>query len=172
MPVGEAPHRKIEMDAGPEVRYELCRLAIADDERLSVSRHEIDREGPSYTLETLRALQDEAPDDELLFILGADEAAALGTWHEPEQVLKLATLAVAERDRTGHEQVVEAIAGIEGSERVVFFSMPRIDVSSTLVRERIATGRPIRYLVPAPVAAYIEEAGLYSAEEGRVLDGG
>ena len=161
MPAGEPPHRRIEMDAGRETRYELCELAVVGDERLSVSRFEIDREGPSYTVETLRALRVKAPEDELFFILGGDEAAALPGWHEPEQVLQLATLAVAERDGAGRKQVLDAIAGLDGKESLTFFSMPRIDLSSTLVRERIAAGRPIRYLVPPAVADYIEERGLY-----------
>jgi nicotinate-nucleotide adenylyltransferase len=168
MPVGEAPHREIEMDAGREARYELCRLATADDERLSVSRHEIDRDGPSFTVETLRALRGQSPGDERFLIVGSDEAVELESWREPEEILKLATIAVAEREQTRREHVTAALAELGGGEGVTFFEMPRIDISSTLVRERIAAGRPIRYLVPAAVAGYIEEAGLYSSARGSV----
>jgi nicotinate-nucleotide adenylyltransferase len=166
MPVGEAPHRKVEMDPGREARYELCLLAIAGDERLSVARLELEREGPSYTVETLRALRQATPDDDLYLIMGGDEAVALGSWHEPEEVLRLATIAVAEREPARREHVVAALATLGGGEGVTFFSMPRIDVSSTMVRERVATGRPIRYLVPEGIAEYIEKRGLYSAVKG------
>jgi nicotinate-nucleotide adenylyltransferase len=164
MPVGEAPHREIELDAGREARYELCLLAIAGDGRLSVSRQEIDRPGPSYTVDTLRELRAGSPEDEFFLILGADQAAALGTWHQPEEVLRLATVAVGERLQTRREHVVAAIATLGGGEGVTFFSMPRVDVSSSMVRERVATGRPIRYLVSEGVAEYIVRAGLYGAQ--------
>lgn len=163
MPVGEAPHREIEQDPGPEARYELCRLAVAGDERLSVSRLEIDKPGPSYTVETLRALREETPDAELFFIMGADEAASLPKWKDPEEVLRLASIAVAERDSTGRDRVREAVELLGGGDRVRFFSMPGIAISSTMIRERIASGRPIRYLVPDAVAEYIERAGTYRA---------
>jgi nicotinate-nucleotide adenylyltransferase len=164
MPVGEAPHREIEMDAGREERYALCRLAAAGNERLSVSRHEIERDGPSYTVETLRELRDQSPGAELFLIIGGDEAVGLQSWREPAEILKHATIAVAEREQTRREHVTATLVELGGGEGVSFFEMPRIDVSSTLVRERIAAGRPIRYLVPPAVADYIEEAGLY----GRV----
>ena len=167
-PVGEAPHKEIVQDAGREARFEMCRLAAEPDSWLTVSRLEVDSEGPSYTVETLRALRAESPGDDLFVILGGDAAAELASWREPEQVLALATVAVAERDDARRQQVISALGNLRGSDRVVFFSMPRIDVSSTMVRERSAAGRPIRYLVPEAVAAYIEEVGLYGA--GAALD--
>jgi nicotinate-nucleotide adenylyltransferase len=163
MPVGEAPHRDVEMDAGREVRYELCLVAIAGERRLSVSRQELDRPGPSYTVDTLRELRAGSPHDEFVLILGADQAMELGSWHEPQEVLRLATVAVAEREETRREHVVAAVATLGGGEGVTFFSMPRVDVSSSMVRERVATGRPIRYLVPEGVGEYIVRAGLYGA---------
>jgi nicotinate-nucleotide adenylyltransferase len=164
MPVGEAPHREVEMDAGKEARYELCLVAIAGNGRLSVSRQEIDRPGPSFTVDTLRELHAGSPGDDYFLILGGDEAAALGSWREPEEVLRLATVAVAERAETRREHVVAAIANLGSGEGVTFFSMPRVDVSSSMVRERVANGRPIRYLVPEGVAEYIERSGLYKAQ--------
>jgi nicotinate-nucleotide adenylyltransferase len=163
MPVGEAPHREVEMDAGREPRYELCLLAIAGDGRLSVSRQEIDREGPSYTVDTLRELRAGSPGDEYFLILGGDEAAALGSWHRPEEILKLATVAVCERAQTRREHVVAAVSSFGGGEGVSFFTMPRIDISSSMVRERVVAGRSIRYLVPEGVGEYITGSGLYGA---------
>jgi nicotinate-nucleotide adenylyltransferase len=152
------------MDAGREERYAMCRLAAAAEEGLEVSQVEIAREGPSYSVDTLRALREASPSDDLCFILGADEAMALEGWREPAEVLTLATLGVAEREGVGEAEVLEAVRKLGGPDRVSFFSMPRVDVSSTLVRERVAAGRPFRHLVPRAVADFIEEVGLYVQE--------
>ena len=91
------------------------------------------------------------PDDELTLILGADQAAALPEWHEPETVLERATVAVAAREGMEREAVLRRLEPLAGHERTRFFEMPRLDISSTDVRERAAAGRPIRYLVPDTV---------------------
>ena len=165
MPVGQAPHRTIEQDPGREVRFRLCTLVTDADDRLTASRQEIDREGPSYTVDTLQALQDSAPEDELVFVMGGDQAVHLQEWREPERVLRIARVAVVEREGFAQEQVRAALAELEGNDRVEFFSMPALDVSSTMVRERAAAGRPIRYLVTDPVAEHIMRTGLYQAED-------
>jgi nicotinate-nucleotide adenylyltransferase len=165
MPAGQPPHKQVTADPGAEARYELCRLAVAGDERFAVSRLELDRRGRSYTVDTLKALHETSPQDELTFIVGGDMARSLPTWREPEAVLELATLAVAERAGSEREEIrgeLRALGSAAG-ERVRFFDMPRIDVSSSLVRERVATGRSIRYLVPDAVAAAIAEHGWYRA---------
>jgi hypothetical protein len=97
MPMGVAPHRELADDPGAEVRFELAAAAAAGDERFEASRMEVDREGPSYTVDTLAALHEEHPDDELVWILGGDQAATLRQWREPERVLELATIAATER---------------------------------------------------------------------------
>ena len=161
MPAGDPSHRAIEADPGREERLRLCEAAAAGVEWLSVSRVEVDRPGPTYTVDTLEALRAEGPDDEHVFLLGADQALKLPEWRAPERVLELARVAVAERDGVTRERVSAALAGVGGEERVAFFSMPRMDVSSSDVRERVAAGRPYRWLVPAGVAARIEREGLY-----------
>jgi len=166
VPVARAPHREIEHDPGADVRLELCERAVAGDERLEVSRLEVDRAGPSFTVDTLRALSDERPGDELHLILGGDAAAGLGSWKEPEELLKLARIAIAERTGWRREPVVVKLAGLRGAERALFFEMPRIDVSSTMVRRRVAAREPIRYLVPEGIAELIEERSLYRAPAG------
>ncbi len=167
VPVGEAPHREVDEDPGGEARLELSRAATGDDDRLGCSRVELDRAGPSYTVDTLRALRDEGDDDEeLVLILGADQAAELPSWREPEGVLGLAEVAVVERAGLGAEPVRARVEGLAGAERVGFFSMPRIDVSSTLVRQRVADGLPVRYLVPDAVRSLIAERGLYRPRVG------
>ncbi len=163
VPVGQPPHREIEQDPGAEARLEMCEQAVADDPRFRTSRVELDREGPSYTVDTLRALREGDPDDELFLILGGDQAGMLATWREPEEVLSQACVVIVPRTGWSREAITVKISAVRGSHRVRYFDMPRIDVSSTLVRRRAAQGRPIRYLVPDRVAEYIAANGLYGA---------
>ena len=165
IPAGVAPHRPIEDDPGAEVRFEMVELATSADERFRVSRIELEREGPSYTVDTLRDLRERDPESELFLILGGDQALALPNWREPEEVLSLATLAVFERGSSNRNAIAIKVARLRGSERVRFLDMPRIDISSTLVRRRASTGKPIRYLVPDKVANFIGAQSLYGASE-------
>jgi nicotinate-nucleotide adenylyltransferase len=160
VPAGEPPHKQLD-DPGRELRFELCVLAAAGDPLLEVSRVEIDRPGPSYTVDTLSELHDRAPDDELTFIVGGDMAQTLLAWRDPAGVLRLSRLAVAERSGVARDDIVARVEPLAEAGRVSFFSMPRFDVSSSLVRRRVAEGLPIRYLVPDAVARRIAEAGLY-----------
>jgi nicotinate-nucleotide adenylyltransferase len=163
VPVHEPPHKGIEIEPGVEHRVELCRRAVAGDDRLRVSRIDADVPGPSFTVDTLRRLHEREPGHELTFIVGGDMALSLPTWREPEAVLELAELGVAEREGVRRGDIVERLAGLRGgASRVRFFDMPRLDVSSSLVRRLAAAGRPISYLVPGAVEAYIREARLYA----------
>ena len=161
MPVGEPPHRELASDPGAEARLEMVELATADDPRFEVSRMEIDRSGPSYTVDTLRALHEQVADDELFVILGGDQAAALSTWHEPEQVLELAHVVVVERSTWSRSAIAIKLWRLKGAERVRYLDMPIIQVSSSGIRRRVGAGQPIRYLVPDKVSSYIEANGLY-----------
>jgi nicotinate-nucleotide adenylyltransferase len=161
VPVYAPPHKAVERDPGVDHRVELCRRAVAGDERFEVSRLEADVPGPSFTVDTLKRLHESSPVDDLTFIVGGDMAHALPTWHEPETVLSLATLGIAEREGVGRADITEALAGLAGADRIRFFNMPRLDISSSLIRRRVAAGQPIRYLVPDAVAAYIDSARLY-----------
>jgi nicotinate-nucleotide adenylyltransferase len=163
MPVGEAPHREIPGDPGAEARLEMVELAVADDQRFDTSRMELDREGPSYTADTLEQVAKESPDDELFLILGGDQAAALGAWHEPEKVLERATVAVFERVHWGRNAIVIKIGRLPGAERVRYLDMPLIQVSSSAIRRRVSEDLPIRYLVPDRVEDYIRENNLYAS---------
>jgi nicotinate-nucleotide adenylyltransferase len=164
VPVGEAPHRRVEADPGAEVRLELCRAAVAGDERLGASSIEVDRPGPSYTVDTLRAFRDEhATGSELVLVLGSDQAADLPSWREPEAVLELAEVGLVTRAGLEPDEVRRRIALLRGAERVRFFEMPRVDVSSSLVRRRAAERLPIRYLVPEAVERLVTARGLYRA---------
>jgi nicotinate-nucleotide adenylyltransferase len=161
MPTRVPPHKASPDDPGAEVRLELCRRAVAGDPRFAVSDLEVGREGPSFTVDTLRALREQAPEDELIFIAGGDMARSLPSWREPEQILALATFAVAERGGASRRDIAEQLAPLGGERRVAFFDMPRLDVSSSDIRRRVRDGQPIRYLVPDAVADAIAEQGLY-----------
>lgn len=161
VPLGEASHREVEDDPGGELRAEMCERAIAGDQRFAVSRVEVDRPGPSYTADTLSELHSRESGRSYVLILGADQAASLPRWHRPEEVLRLAIVAVAEREGTRRDQVRRALAGLGQADRVGFFDMPRIDVSSTEVRRRAGAGRALRYLVPEGVEELIRRHRLY-----------
>jgi nicotinate-nucleotide adenylyltransferase len=162
IPARIPPHKPVEHEPGAEHRLELCRRAAAGDDRFEVSTLELSREGPSYTVDTLHELTANDPQAELFLIVGGDIAAGLPRWREPERVLELATVAVAKRRGTARSSVDTALESLPGGERAQFFSMPRIGVSSTLVRRRVRSGQPIRYLVPDAVAGYIAEHRLYA----------
>jgi len=163
VPVHTPPHKETDGDPGVEVRVALCEAAVAGDERLGVSRAEADVPGRSYTVDTLNRLHDARPDDQLTFIVGGDMAASLPQWREPQAILELCTIGAAARDGVGRDEVLERLEReLPGaSSRIEFFDMPRIDISSTLTRRRVAAGEPVRYLVPDGVAAAIEREGLY-----------
>jgi nicotinate-nucleotide adenylyltransferase len=167
IPARIPPHKPVEDEPGAHHRLELCRKAISGDGRFTVSDLEIRRTGPSFTVDTLRELKLHGPDNELFLIVGGDIAAGLPQWREPEEVLALATLAVAKRRGTSRSSVDEALDRLRGGERAKFFRMPRIGVSSTMIRRRVRAGLPIRYLVPDAVAGYIDEHNLYRGADGR-----
>jgi nicotinate-nucleotide adenylyltransferase len=161
IPARIPPHKPVEEDPGPEQRLALCRAASEGDLRLEVCSLEVERDGTSYTVDTLEKLKAHAPDSELFLIVGGDVAAGLPQWRSPERVLTLATPAVAERRGTSTVEVEQALSGLPGGERARFFRMPPIGISSTDIRRRVRDGQPIRYLVTEPVAAYIHHHHLY-----------
>jgi len=129
-------------------RAEMVGLAVGDDARLRADRSELDREGPSYTVDTLRALRAGLPGAELVLLLGADAAAELPRWREAEAIPALARVEVFARGG--------AAAGSQ--------AVPRVDISSTEIRARVRRGRSIRYWVPDAVAEYIAAHRLYEEE--------
>jgi nicotinate-nucleotide adenylyltransferase len=162
VPTGEAPHKRIAEEPGRELRLAMTRLAAADDPRFTVSSLEVDREGPSYTYETLELLAGERGDTDLVFVMGADAAVGLESWSRPERVVELARLAVARRSGISDADVAAVLRSLDCEGRATMLEMPQFGVSSSAVRERAAAGRPLRYLVPEAVARFIEEKGIYS----------
>jgi nicotinate-nucleotide adenylyltransferase len=167
MPVALPPHKEADGDPGAGVRLELARLAAAGEEGVEVSTAEIDRGGASFTVDTLRELHERYPEQELTFIVGADMAHSLPAWREPERILELARLAVAERDGIARDDIAARLGPLHDGSRVTFFDMPRIDVSSSDIRRRIAEGRSVRHLVPDAVAQAIADRDLYRTTVGR-----
>lgn len=150
-----------EVTAG-DVRLEMCMLATATNDAFSVSRVELEREGPTYTIDTLRTLHDQLPaGSELFFITGADAILEILTWKDPDEAMRLATFVAV--SRPGYD--ISKLDGIDPSvrTRVVALEIPALAISSTDIRRRVAEGRPIRYLVPDAVLSYIDERGLYRA---------
>jgi nicotinate-nucleotide adenylyltransferase len=145
-----------------EVRCEMVRLAIHDDPRFELSRLDLDRSPPSYTVDLLRGLQQ--PGCELFFIVGGDILPELPLWYAPDEIFQLTHLAVLARpgaplpDFGALERRIPSAAG-----RLHLVDMPGVDISSTSVRARVRGGLPIRYLTPAAVEDFIHARGLYRA---------
>lgn len=163
-PVLIPPHKPAKWEPGAEHRLRMCQLAIDDDSRLGVCTLELERPGPSYTIDTLRSIHTSDPDAELTLIVGADMASTLVSWREPHEILKLANLAVAEREDTSRRDVLDALTPLGGEARTEFVEMPRLDISSSMVRKRLTAGEPIEELVGNKVAAYIAEHELYGRQ--------
>jgi nicotinate-nucleotide adenylyltransferase len=174
MPAHISPHKQAEEGPGAEHRLRMCRLAVAGVEGLSACALEVERGGPSYTVDTLKAIHASHPDAELTFIVGADTASTLASWREPETLLELARLGVAARSGSARRAVLETVAGLgDGagtgcppSGRVTFLEMGPVEISSSMVRERVARGQPVEELVGPEVAGYIAEHGLYRPRAG------
>lgn len=144
----------------PEDRYLLTVLATADNPCFSVSRIEIDRQGPTYTLETLRTLSEFYGDAaELFFITGADAVLEILTWKDPDALLETASFIAATRPGWDLGKLALGAFG----DRVAVMEIPALAISSTDIRRRVHEGHPIQYLVPPLVAAHIVERSLYAA---------
>ena len=158
VPTGQ-PWQKREVSPA-EDRYMLTMLAPAPNTKFSVSRIDIDRKGPTYTRDTLKKFKEfYGGDVDLFFITGADAVLDILTWKDPDEVLELAQLIAASRP----EYDLSKLDQIKVARRVKTMQIPALSISSTDIRERVRTGRPIRYLVPREVLRYIEERGLYSS---------
>ncbi len=160
VPTGQ-PWMKEERDvSSPEHRYLMTVIATASNPRFSVSRLEVDREGPTYTVDTLRELKDQHGGNvDLFFVTGADAVLEIFQWKDPDEILELAHFIAA--TRPGYD-----LARFEAEEptrhpNVSVMNIPALAISSTDIRERVREGRPIRYLVPEGVESYIEKARLY-----------
>jgi nicotinate-nucleotide adenylyltransferase len=156
-----APHKAIEDDPGADVRMEMARLAAQGEDGVEASELEVERDEVSYSYRTLELLTEREPGDEHFFLLGADMAAGLAGWKEPERVVELARLGVVPRPGVGLGSVSSALERLGAAGRAEIIDMPLCGASSTTVRQRAREGRPLRHLVPDPVIELIRERGLY-----------
>jgi nicotinate-nucleotide adenylyltransferase len=161
MTTGVPPHKEIADDPGAEKRLELTRLAAEAGEDVEASALEVERDGPSYTYRTLELLSEDDPGRELVLLMGADMAASLQSWREPERIVELARLGIVPRAGTEMDEVRGTLERLGAADRAEIIQMPVCGVSSTSIRERAAAGRPLRHLVPEPVARVITAEGLY-----------
>jgi nicotinate-nucleotide adenylyltransferase len=169
IPAGEPPHKRGRRITPASHRLAMVGLAIADNPGFEVSTIEIEREGPSYTVDTLEALRAErlaaGLDPRLALLISSEAFAELPTWREPARIVELATIVVAPRD--GYADATDAARAeleraIPGAPlRVVVLDGPRMRLSASELRARAAAGRSVRYLVPDAVAAYIGDHALY-----------
>jgi nicotinate-nucleotide adenylyltransferase len=154
---GEPPHKREE--AGAETRFRLAAAAFAGRPRVELSRHEVEREGPSYTVDTARWAAGRWGD--VLFLVGADEFADFLEWKDPQGVLEHVRLGVGTRPGYRREELDRVLAALERPDRVELFAIPEVPVSSSEIRARVARGEPVEELLPATVARLIAELGLY-----------
>lgn len=159
IPTGSPWMKEHPVAAPAEDRYAMTALATAANPGFSVSRSEIERDGPTHTVDTLRALREEDAATELFFVTGADAVLSLDDWKEPDAVLELAHVIAA--TRPGYDLSALEEGGDRDHPRITVMPIPALAISSTDIRTRVAEGRPIRYLVPDQVRAWIEKAGLY-----------
>ena len=160
VPTGRPWMKEHEAVSPPEHRYLMTVIATASNPRFTVSRIEIDRDGPTYTVDTLRALAEREADAELFFITGADAMLEiLHYWRDPNEILELAHFIAA--TRPGYDIAAFEAEAPTRNPRVSVMNIPALAISSTDIRSRVREGRPIRYLVPEGVKSYVEKARLY-----------
>lgn len=160
VPALRSPHKAHEPTASATLRLQMVRSAIEGDARFEVSDIEIQRAGPSYTIETLRAIAVQRPGTELALILGADQWAEFGQWHEPREIASIAKLALITRTGDYPPDLDSGFADGPPPPTTVV-PVTRIDLSATLIRSRVSEGLSVRYLVPESVRRIIEANNLY-----------
>jgi nicotinate-nucleotide adenylyltransferase len=165
VPAGEPPHKPVGAVTAAAHRVAMVGLAIADNPSFELSTVEIERAGPSYTVDTVEELARRRSGTDLYLIVSAETFAQLPTWHEPDRLFASARIAVVPREgypAPDPAWLGDAFPGREA--RVTYLEGPRLGLSSTALRERVASGRSIRYLVPSAVEAYISDHDLYRTE--------
>ena len=167
IPASVSPLKLDKQPADAKHRVEMVRLAIGGNAQFRLDERELRRVGPSYTVDTLAELKSENPDAEIVFIMGADSLADLHAWREPERICQLAFLAIALRggqpapDLEQLRRLLPQDQVARAAEHIL--KLPQLEISSSDIRQRIRSGKSIRYQVPAAVEAYISAAKLYTA---------
>jgi nicotinate-nucleotide adenylyltransferase len=155
IPTHHPPHRE-EPNVDADSRARMTELAVSDDPNLSTSRIEMERDGPSYTVETVELVNQELPNQSLFLLIGADELLQFREWHRWEDLMDLCTIVGMSRPGFNPEKVDEDLL-----DRCEFANIPEIEISSSTIRTRLRNHEPVRYFLPAPVRHYINQHGLY-----------
>jgi len=166
---GLPPHKLDEEVTPVEHRLAMVSLAIASNPLFEISRVDVDRPGPSYTVDTISILRERwGQETEILFIMGLDSLVELPTWHQPQRLIQLCRLVVVRRPRFEID-MAELEASVPGiSSRMEIIDMPEVDISASELQQRVREDLPIKYQVPEEVERYIEEHELYRRPVGMV----
>ena len=164
MPNKNPYYKKLHHSITEDQRSDMVKLAISDNEKFAFSDLELNRDGTTYTVETLRILTEENPDTEYYFIMGADSLFHFETWKDAEQIFKMATLLVATRNSVSSSNIESQIEYLDNKYedvKIECLMAPSLEISSSGLRKRVRGGNSIRYLVPREVEEYIKENGMY-----------
>ncbi|MBI3467470.1 MAG: nicotinate-nucleotide adenylyltransferase [Planctomycetes bacterium] len=172
VPAGQPPHKTGQPITSGKLRREMVELAIAGHPAFGVSTIELDREGPSYSADTLTEISRQDPHAELFFLIGSDSLIDLPTWYDPDRIVSLATLVFATRPSSNLPDFAP-LRSVLGDARIEqlgkhVVQIPAVHISSSTIRARVASGQTIRYLVPRAVECFIETHKLYGAEGSRL----
>lgn len=159
VPAAVPPHKRGRVTATPEQRLAMLRAATEGDPRVTTSDIELRRPGPSYTVDTLREFHERDPEGALYLLLGVDQFREFHTWHEPDEIARLARIVVLARGGADPQSMPRHYPH-------EWIGVTRIDISATEIRRRIAAGASVRYLVPAAVEEIIRRERLYGSGEG------
>ncbi|AEF94747.1 nicotinate-nucleotide adenylyltransferase [Desulfotomaculum nigrificans CO-1-SRB] len=164
IPTGKPPHKKNQRITDPLDRLKMVQLATADNEFFEVSRLEIDRQGYSYTIDTVRAVKALYNAEKVYFITGADAALEIFTWKDVEELLTICTFIAATRPGFNLNSLEESLKSLPNniSKNIIPLEVPALSISSTDIRQRVKEGRSIKYLLPASVENYIWQNNLYT----------
>jgi nicotinate-nucleotide adenylyltransferase len=158
---GSPPHKRGKTLSSPRRRVEMTRQAVTGNPAFQVSEMELERDGPSYTVDTLRGVREEHPGARLFFLLGADQLAEFHEWKEPGEIARLATVVVVARDGVAPKDLPPVDLGDGRILEFKVLPVIRMDISSSDLRCRAREGRSLRYMVPPGVRRVIESQGLY-----------
>lgn len=163
IPTGSPPHKENRLISDANLRYEMVEMSIQSNKDFMVSRMEIDREGTTYTVDTLRILHAIFPQQELHFITGTDALKEMLSWHEHEEIIRIAKIIGVSRPGYDSKNLIENISQKYPftKNRIAQIEIPALAISSTDIRMRVANNKPIRYLLPDEVRLFINDRDLY-----------
>ena len=159
IPAFVPPHKKHGAIANPRERLTMTRLATKGSKAFFVSSMEVQRKGVSYTIDTVRELRNQYPDAEIFLIMGGDNFKLIETWKSSQEILRIVKIAIYRRSNHGRKRLRKPHKGVVELKGVF------LDISSTIIRQRVHRGESIRYLVPAEVHSYIRANKLYQPPE-------